>query len=483
MRRSGGFNGNEKIAAVRETKAVREIRKDRQIGKNKKSRISIAAVLIWAVLWTAVPAGMPGGISGVGQVRAAADGQEMGTGEAAADGQEMPAGEEASGGQAVPDELASLYAQSAVLVDGDSGRVLFSKNGQEQRPMASTTKIMTCIVALERADLEDIAVVSSYAASMPEVRLGVRSSEKYYLKDLLYSLMLESHNDAAVVIAEHVGGSVEGFAQLMNEKAKEIGCTATHFITPNGLDAQDEEGIHSTTAEDLAHIMKYCITDSPKKEEFLKITQTVSYGFQDADGKRSFSCNNHNAFLHMMEGALSGKTGFTGQAGYCYVGALRRDGRTFIVALLACGWPSNKTYKWSDTKKLMTYGIENYEYRQIIKEQEIGDILVEEGIPISGCPDDKVYVKAAVHRTAAIGETEKGLLLRKDEQVETECEVVSVLQAPVEKGMQVGSMRYYLNGEMIHEDAILLEESAEKINYKWCLEQIWKQYAMMKRIG
>ena len=158
---------------------------------------------------------------------------------------------------AAPEEL---YAQSAVLMDADSGRVLFEKNGMEQRPMASTTKILTCILVLEKAGLGETAEVSRNAASQPKVHLGVRAGEKYYVQDLLYSLMLESHNDAAVILAEHVGGSLEGFAALMNEKAKEIGCADSHFITPNGLDAEDEEGAHSTTAADLAKIMRYCIT-------------------------------------------------------------------------------------------------------------------------------------------------------------------------------------------------------------------------------
>lgn len=112
--------------------------------------------------------------------------------------------------------------------------------------------------------------------------------------------------------------------------------------------------------------MKYCIKESPCREDFLNVTRTASYSFYDADKKRSFSCNNHNAFLNMMEGALTGKTGFTANAGYCYVGALTRDGKTFIVALLACGWPNNKTYKWKDTVKLMNYGLENYSYRSFL---------------------------------------------------------------------------------------------------------------------
>lgn len=230
-----------------------------------------------------------------------------------------------------------LYAQSAVLMDGDSGRVLFEKNGEEQRPMASTTKILTCILVLENAGLAEVACVSAKAAAQPQVRLGVREGEQYQIKDLLLSLMLESHNDAAVILAEHVGKSLEGFAHMMNQKAAEIGCEKYHFVTPNGLDGEDAGGQHSITAGDLAKIMRYCIRLSPKREEFLAVTRTDSHSFTDVEGKRSFSCVNHNAFLGMMEGALSGKTGFTGKAGYCYVGALQRGEKTFIVVLLACG--------------------------------------------------------------------------------------------------------------------------------------------------
>ena len=212
-------------------------------------------------------------------------------------------------------EPGNLYAQSAVLMDADSGRILFSQNGQTERANASTTKIMTCILALEYGSLDDVVTASEKASSQPKVHLGVTSGETFYLRDLLYSLMLESHNDAAVIIAESVGKSVEGFADMMNAKAKEIGCRNTYFITPNGLDAADDQGIHHTTAEDLARIMKYCIMDSPKKEMFLEITRTPNYQFTDCSGKRTYSCNNHNAFLQMMEGALSGKTGFTADAG------------------------------------------------------------------------------------------------------------------------------------------------------------------------
>ena len=371
---------------------------------------------------------------------------------------------------AAPEEL---YAQSAVLMDADSGRVLFEKNGMEQRPMASTTKILTCILVLEKAGLGETAEVSRNAASQPKVHLGVRAGEKYYVQDLLYSLMLESHNDAAVILADHVGGSLEGFAALMNEKAKEIGCADSHFITPNGLDAEDEEGAHSTTAADLAKIMRYCITLSPKKAEFLEITRTSSRAFSDVEGKRSFSCVNHNAFLGMMDGALSGKTGFTGKAGYCYVGALTRDGKTFIVALLACGWPNNKTYKWKDTRKLMEYGLKNYEYRNVWEDIQVERIPVENGIPESGELWDTAYTEAEIE-----GKEEVRLLLRKDEKVSVEVEKAEQLAAPIEAGQQVGTVRYYLGDGLIREFPIKIRNSVREIDMSWCAEKIVEKLCM-----
>ena len=212
----------------------------------------------------------------------------------------------------VAEEPAELYALSAVLMDGESGRVLYEKDGERPLANASTTKVLTCIVALENSPGDDYVQVSQNAASQPEVKLGLQKGEQYYLEDLLYSLMLKSHNDTAVAIAEHCGGSVEGFARMLNRKAKQIGCKNTYFITPNGLDAEDENGKHHTTAKDLALIMRYAI----KNETFLHIAQTRDYTFSEITGKRTFSVHNANAFLDMRDGVLAGKTGYTSQAGY-----------------------------------------------------------------------------------------------------------------------------------------------------------------------
>ncbi len=363
-----------------------------------------------------------------------------------------------------PDELKQLYAQSACLIDADNGRVLFEKNGSKKLAMASTTKIMTCIVALENGNLNDVVTISSRASKQPDVQMNAREGEQYYLKDLLYSLMLESHNDTAVAIAEHVGGSVEGFAAMMNEKAHNLGCDDTYFITPNGLDASDGNGKHSTTATNLARIMAYCINTSPKKKEFLKITRTANHSFSDLKQRRSISCRNHNAFLSMMDGALSGKTGFTGDAGYCYVGALKKDDKTFVVALLACGWPNNKSYKWSDTKKLMKYGLNNYSMVKIEDVTDFNPILVIDG------QEEQVQVKADAKNIQ--------LLLGKDETTKVECDLPDTLMAPVRADELIGSVKYYVNDKLYDETPIYTTGSVDKVDYPYCLELILDMWTL-----
>jgi D-alanyl-D-alanine carboxypeptidase (penicillin-binding protein 5/6) len=374
-----------------------------------------------------------------------------------------------------------LYAKSAVLMDADSGRVLYERNGYEQMAMASTTKIMTLIVTLEHANLDDTVAVSAYAASMPDVQLHIRQGENYRLGDLIYSLMLESHNDSAVAIAEHVGGSVEGFAALMNQKAEEIGCEHTYYITPNGLDATDGDKFHSTTARDLALVMSYCIKKSPQKDKFLEITRTQSYSFTDASGQRSFQCTNHNAFLGMMTGALSGKTGFTNKAGYCYVGALERDGKTFVVALLACGWPNHKTYKWSDTRALMEFGLTNYNYRSFdeaqIPKQAFEDIKVTgaKGGSI-GCVET-VKVEAAEPLDSCVCGID-GLLMNNDEKITVTLHKVRELSAPVTKGQRVGHISYKVGDEEWKRVDLIAAQEKEAVDFGWCLKMVFEKWSV-----
>lgn len=368
-------------------------------------------------------------------------------------------------------EPAMLYAKSAVLMDGDTGRVLYAKDGYNQMPMASTTKVMTCILALENGRGEDLVQVSAKAAAQPDVQLNINTGEQYYLKDLLYSLMLKSHNDTAVAIAEHIGGTVEAFAEMMNKKARDLGCENTHFVTPNGLDGEDEGGVHSTTARDLAVIMSYAI----KNEKFLAITQTPNYSFTDLDGKRIFNVHNTNALLGTMDGLLSGKTGFTGDAGYCYVCAVKRDNRTFVIALLACGWPNNKTYKWQDTKKLVDYGDENFHYQKVNQRGSLGALLVEGGIPVSEALGEEAYANI---ETEQIPEGQDQILLRDDEVIEVKEDVPKILRAPVQKGEQVGTIAYILHGEILRQSPVVTATTINKINYKWCFGKILKYFCL-----
>ncbi len=368
------------------------------------------------------------------------------------------------------EEPSELHALSAVLMDGDSGRVLYEKDGKTPLANASTTKVLTCIVALESSPGDDYVQVSQNAASQPEVRLGLQKGEQYYLEDLLYSLMLKSHNDTAVAIAEHCGGTVEGFARMLNRKAKQIGCKDTYFITPNGLDAQDENGKHHTTAEDLALIMRYAI----KNKTFLHISQTRDYTFSEITGKRTFSVHNANALLDMMDGVLAGKTGYTSQAGYCYVCAWEEEGKTFVVSLLGCGWPNHKTYKWSDTKKLLSYGAYNYDYETYWQEPHTSKILVTDGVENMQNIGEKVYLRGKCSVTSE--DREKEILLKKGEAVTCKTEIPQKVSAPVLKGEKLGHIAYYLDGKLIASYPVYAERSVEKISFKWYTEKVFHDF-------
>ncbi len=415
-------------------------------------------------------------------------------------------------------EELELYAGAAVLMDADSGRVLYGKNEDTFMAMASTTKIMTCILVLEHASMEDMLTVSAYAASMPKVKLGIQKGEQYTVGDLLYSLMLESHNDTAVALAEYVGKAylteelnekdtaaytaeeskkaVAAFAVLMNRKAMELGCENTWFITPNGLDATEtlvlEEGStlqkeHGTTARELARILAYCIRESPCRDDFLRITRAGEYSFT-ANG-RSYSCVNHNAFLQMMSGALTGKTGFTNKAGYCYVGALERDGRTFVVALLACGWPNNKTYKWSDTRKLMQYGIDNYFYRSFSEPGVAFDESCLKAVLVQNGQTNRLGAEAFVNVRIAEGDVpgekessslpdSEGLLMKEDEEIRVEYTLADALTAPVVCGMPVGRVDYIVDDQIYRTECIVTAENLEEIDQEWCMRQVLERFVL-----
>jgi len=363
-------------------------------------------------------------------------------------------------------KISSLYAKYACLMDGDNHRVLIGKDADKPVPMASTTKIMTCIIALEYGSKDMNCTTSAYAASMPDVQLNLKKGDSYKLIDLLYSLMLKSHNDSAVVIAENVAynyisdikaGKCEDvigikdilpetlpedtsfikelstdnskllvgiFTKLMNHKAQKLGCTNTYFITPNGLDAKDDYGEHSTTARELAVIMDYCISN----EDFLTITQAKGHSFGP------YTISNSNAFLSMYPDIISGKTGFTGNAGYCYVCAYKQDGRTFIVTLLACGWPNNKTYKWHDAKLLLNEARNSYYPRDIVETAP-----VSETVPVKNGTQDSISLYYDDSYSA---------LISTNDTVNVTYNIPESIEAPISKNDEVGNISVYINDEL-----------------------------------
>lgn len=353
------------------------------------------------------------------------------------------------------ESLSGLYARAAVLADGENGRILWGKNEDEPMAMASTTKIMTCLVALENAQLSDLVEISEYAAGMPDVQLNAVAGDSFYLEDLLYALMLESDNDVAVAIAEHVGGSVEAFAEMMNVRAEELGCTQTCFVTPNGLDAEG----HCTTAAELAKIASEAI----KNETFVKIINTESHSFSNIEGTRQYQVNNKDAFLQLMDGAFGIKTGFTGDAGYCFVGALNSEGRIYISVVLGSGWPPNKSYKWKDTVSLMNYGIEKYEKQRIGNEAlDVGTITVN-----GGCRREAV-LKADC--------PEREFLMGKDEEAEI-CIVKDLsVEAPLAENTRVGWVYYKVGGETVERFPIQTAERVDTKSFGYCLKTMIRQW-------
>lgn len=333
-----------------------------------------------------------------------------------------------------------LYASAACVMDAGSGRILYGKNEAAPLPMASTTKIMTCILALENGNMEDPVTFSAKAASMPKVRLGAGKGRTFLLGDLLYSLMLESHNDTAVAIAEHIGDSVEGFAAMMNAKAAELGMSQTNFVTPNGLDAEG----HASTPADMCRLASYACTN----QTFLELIRTPARTIRETSGKGSFSLTNHDAFLTSYKGAIGIKTGFTNKAGYCFVGAAQRNGLTLVSCVLGSGWPPNKSYKWADTKALMNLGFENFSMKNVpVKDLSVYSIIVENG------------------KADAVGILQPEIpsfLLSDADAIDIRYSLPPKIQAPVRQGTAVGEIQILVNGSPLGSYPVYPSEDVER---------------------
>lgn len=248
------------------------------------------------------------------------------------------------------------HAQAAALIDVASGRLLYSAKGDRQLRIASLTKIMTAIVAIENGRLNDTVTVSSRAAGKEGSSLYLKAGEKMKLSDLLYGLMLRSGNDAATAIAEHVGGSVPGFVFLMNRKAEELGLRQTRFANPHGL---DEEG-HYSSANDLAVLTAYALHN----KTFRTVVSTKVKSAPNPNEPWDYKWVNKNKMLTMYEGADGVKTGYTKMALRCLVSSATRGGQQLVAVTL------NDRNDWADHRTLLDYGFANYPLQLVIGKNE-----------------------------------------------------------------------------------------------------------------
>ena len=356
-------------------------------------------------------------------------------------------------------EEPKVNAISAVVVDGDTGRLLWGKNENKPMAMASTTKIMTALVALENSDITKETTVSKNATLASPVKMHLSVGEKMTIEQLLYAMMLQSYNDSAVAVAEAVGGSVEKFCTMMNEKAKEIGCSDTVFETPNGLD----KGNHHSTAEDMSKIGVYAL----KNQKLMEIMNTRNYTFKSS--KTTYSFVNKDRLLSEYEGAIGMKTGFTGKAGHCFVGAANRGNITLVSVVLASGWgTAGKSRKWIDTKALLNYGFNNYKKYSIIDGSE------KMNVPIDKAEKEIVELKYDDSVDLLLSENEKANL-------KIENELPQNVTAPINYGDSVGVGKIYTGNTLLKTVKIISAENIEKIGVEYNIKKLINQW--LKLVG
>ena len=328
-----------------------------------------------------------------------------------------------------------LNARIALIYDRASGRIIYEKNGNKQTPMASTTKILTAIVTLENADLKETVTIESKAAGIGGSKLGLKKNDKITVNDLLYGLMLRSGNDAAVALAIHVGGSIEGFADMMNKKAEELGLTNSHFVVPHGL---DNEG-HYTTAYELAKMADYAL-NIPKFKEIVSNKSATIYinGYPKA-------INNTNKLLGSVSGVYGVKTGFTNGAGRCLVSSCKRGELDIITVIIGADTNNQRT---ADTKELIEYAFNNF---SLINIEEIIQDKFEQWKNIN---EGRIYVNKGIENGIKLylEKPKKSVMaVRKDsiDKIDIEVNSLFYMEAPVAKDQVIGNLRVIINGEEI----------------------------------
>ncbi|MBQ8510712.1 MAG: D-alanyl-D-alanine carboxypeptidase [Clostridia bacterium] len=339
----------------------------------------------------------------------------------------------------------SVSAESAIVIEASTGRVVYEKDADTRRPMASTTKIMTALVALEQTDLAREVSVAGEAVGVEGSSVYLETGDKLKMEDLVYALLLESANDAAAAIAIDVAGSVEGFAELMNAKAAELGLTNTHFTNPHGLDSEE----HYTTARDLATLAAHAL----QNETFRRIVSTYRYTIPMGDETRHLL--NHNKMLKLYDGAIGVKTGYTRRSGRCLVSAAERDGMTLVAVTL------NAPDDWNDHTAMLNAGFDSLEPVQLIADQE--SVFIS---PCIGSTNGEVTIQS--------GEGLTVILPKGTHDIRRVINMPRYFWAPVREGDEVGEIVFYDGQTELGRVGLYAAETVERVTYKQgILEQIF----------
>lgn len=356
----------------------------------------------------------------------------------------------------------NINSRSYIVLDRKTNEVLFGKNQFEKRKMASTTKIMTALITLERVNLQDNVTVSKKAARTGGSRLGLKANDIITVNDLLYGLMLCSGNDAAVCLAEYVGGSIEEFAELMNQKAKELNLTNTHFVTPHGLDSEE----HYTTSYELAILSNYALNNTKFKEIVGTKNHTINInGYPKA-------LSNTNELLGNLSGVYGIKTGFTNGANRCLVTACKRNDMDIICVVLGA---DTKKFRTQDSIKLIEYTFENYQYIDVKllieskfqewKQENLGKISINKSISSN---IDVHYSPIPYNSFPIFKEDIPSLKINIDCKYD--------LNAPIMKDSSIGTLKLSLNDKDIVTCDLLVSNSVDKKNISYYLGYFYKNY-------
>ena len=366
------------------------------------------------------------------------------------------------------EDLPKINSRYAVVIDKNNKTVIYGKNENTKTKMASTTKIMTCLVVLENANLRDIVETSAKAAGTGGSKLKLKKGDKISVNDLLYGLMLRSGNDAAVALAEHVGGNIEGFATLMNKKAVELGLKNTHFETPHGLDSDN----HYTTPYELALLTAYALENNI----FKTFVGTISCSININGIPRTIF--NTNELLGNLNGVYGVKTGFTNGAGRCLVTAIKRENLDAICVVLCADTKKDRT---ADSVKLIEYTFKNYE------SINISNKINEEFEKWKSINEKRIVIKNGIKPSTKIKLDEyniKTYPIKKNSENNIKVEINGNLNinAPVRKNTKIGELKVFYDDKCISEIDILTNENIrEKTVFDYIYEMIKDYNKYLKR--